>query len=83
MKRADEMIGILRVVPRRRRMLPAFLAVLIAAVALPACGGSETTPSVSSGPADAVVEPIPTRKSRAKACEPGAGESAQDFLRLA
>ncbi|HVF79167.1 MAG TPA: hypothetical protein VNA28_12795 [Solirubrobacteraceae bacterium] len=63
--------------PRRRRMLLVFLAVVPSAVALSACGDSEGGSKVSSAAPDAAVEPIPTRKTRSKAVEPVAGESAE------
>jgi cell wall-associated NlpC family hydrolase len=72
------MIGILRGVPRRRRKLLVVLAVVSSAAALSACGESEGGTSASSAATDAaVVEPIPTRKSRSEAVEPVAGESAE------
>ena len=67
---APELIGILRLVSRRA-LLPGLLATVVAAaLAVSACGGS-------SGPssADAVIEPLPTRNTKAKAVEPVAGES--------
>jgi hypothetical protein len=74
-------IGILRLVPRRRRLLLGLLAVAASAGALSACGGAEGTPDASSASADAGIEPMPTRRSRAKAVEPVAGESA-DYAAL-
>ena len=71
------MIGILRRVSRRRRMLLGVLAVVASAAALSACGGSDGASTASSATADAVVEPLPTRRSRPKALEPVAGESAE------
>ncbi len=75
------MIAILRRVPRRRCTLLGFVAVLIAAVALSACGESERASSASSAAAGAAVEPIPTRRTKAKAVEPVAGESG-DYAAL-
>ena len=71
------MIGILRRMSRRRRRLLGWLAVVASAAGLSACGGSEASPSPSSAAADATIEPVPTRRSRAKAVEPVAGESAE------
>jgi cell wall-associated NlpC family hydrolase len=71
------MIGILRRVPRRHRMLLGFLAAAASALALSACGASEDPSSASSAPADGAIEPLPTRKSRLKAVEPVAGESSE------
>lgn len=75
------MIAILRRVPRRRCTLLGFVAVLIAAVALSACGESERASSTPSAAAGAAVEPIPTRKTKATAVEPVAGESG-DYAAL-
>ena len=74
------MIGILHgVVPRRRRMLLGFLAVLVSALALSACGDSESSSSskASGASAGSGIDPLPTRRTRAKAVEPVAGESAE------
>ena len=71
------MIAILRRVPRRRCTLLGFLAVLAAAFALSACGESESASGGSSAAAEQAVEPIPTRKTKAKAVEPVAGESGE------
>lgn len=68
--------GILRLVPRRALMLLGLLSVTLAALALPACGGSQATQSASSAVGGA-VEPLPIRKTRARAVEPVAGESAE------
>jgi hypothetical protein len=72
------MIGILRRMSGRRRMLLGFLAVGASAAGLSACGSSEDSSRPPSAAADAIVEPLPTRRSRAKAVEPVAGESAED-----
>jgi cell wall-associated NlpC family hydrolase len=77
MSHALGMIAILRRVPRRRRMLLVFLAVVSSAVALSACGESEDGSNATRAAAEAAVEPIPTRKTRSKAVEPVAGESAE------
>jgi len=58
-------------------MLLGFLAILASAAGLSACGGSEHSSTASSNPAGAAVEPLPTRKTRPKAVEPVAGESAE------
>jgi cell wall-associated NlpC family hydrolase len=71
------MIGILRRVSRRRRTLLGFVAVVAAAVGLSACGEAERPSSGSSAAADATIEPLPTRKTKAQAVEPVAGESAE------
>jgi len=60
----------------RRLLLLGFLAVVVSAVALSACGTSEQPSSASSSAAAAGIEPLPTRKTRVKAVEPVAGESA-------
>jgi cell wall-associated NlpC family hydrolase len=70
-------IAILRRVSRRRCMLLGFLAVAACPAALSACGGTESSSTASSNPAGAAVEPLPTRKTRPKAVEPVAGESAE------
>jgi hypothetical protein len=71
-------IGILRLVPRRRSLLLGLLAVVASAGALSACGGS----GASDGDgANAGIEPLPTRNPHAKAIEPVAGESA-DYANL-
>ena len=70
-------IGILRLVPRRRRMLLGFLAAAVSALALSACGGSEDPSSAPSAAADEAIEPLPTRTTRPKAVEPVAGESSE------
>ena len=57
-------------------MLLGALVVLASAGALSACGDSAGTSSSSGAAADAGIEPLPTRKTRAKAVEPVAGESA-------
>ncbi|MBW3653770.1 MAG: hypothetical protein KY433_09295 [Actinobacteria bacterium] len=61
---------------RGRSLLLGFLAIIAAAVALSACGESERSSGASGATADAVVEPLPTRRTRARAVEPVAGESA-------
>ena len=71
------MIAILRRVPRRRSLVLGFLAVFASAVSLSACGGSQGGSSASRAGANAAVEPLPTRTTRAKAVEPVAGESAE------
>jgi cell wall-associated NlpC family hydrolase len=71
-------IGILYAVGRRRFTLLGVLAVIVCVLSLSACGGSESASSNASGTAaDAAVEPLPTRKTRAKAVEPVAGESGE------
>lgn len=70
------MIAILRRVSRRRLQVLGLLVVVVSAVALSACGKSEGTSDASSDAADAAIEPLPTRKTRSKAVEPVAGESA-------
>jgi cell wall-associated NlpC family hydrolase len=60
-------------------MLLGLPAALLSALALTACGGSQgaSSSSASGSSADAAVEPLPTRKTRAKAVEPVAGESSE------
>lgn len=69
------MIAILQRVPRRRCALLGFLAVVAAAIALPACGGADGPSSASNRSAERAVEPLPTRRTKARAVEPVAGES--------
>ncbi len=71
------MIAILLRVSRRRCTLLGFLAVVVAALALSACGESESTSSGSSASAEPAVEPLPTRKTKVRAVEPVAGESGE------
>lgn len=59
-------------------MLLGLLTAMLAAVALSACGEAEiATQSASSAAADTGVEPLPTRRTRANAVEPVAGESVE------
>jgi cell wall-associated NlpC family hydrolase len=55
----------------------AVLAAAAAAAGLSACGEAEGPSSASSAAADATVEPLPTRRTKARAIEPVAGESAE------
>lgn len=71
------MIAILRRVSRRRCTLLGSLAALVAAVALSACGGTEGPSGGSSAAAEQAVEPLPTRRTKAEAVEPVAGESGE------
>jgi cell wall-associated NlpC family hydrolase len=71
------MIGILRLVPCLRRLLLGFLAAAACALALSACGESEDPTSAPSAAVEGTIEPLPTRKTRPKAVEPVAGESAE------
>ncbi|MDX6706442.1 MAG: peptidoglycan DL-endopeptidase RipB [Solirubrobacteraceae bacterium] len=52
------------------------LAVVVIAAILAGCGGDSATAGAAANTADPGLGPIPTRKARARAVEPVAGESA-------